>query len=426
MKKLFVVFSVLSVVLMVSLPVYATNGDNIIAVGPIARSMGGVGIAYPQDAISAVFANPAAMCFGPYCPTSEFDFSGTLFMPQVEAKVTGAGFPAVGTVSERSEDKVYPIPAIGLSVPITKSPPFWRFGIAAYGVSGLGVDYRDTALDNPTGYTNPAPPPASFPLIAGEFTELQIMKFAPAIAFQPSDKWSFGLALHLNYGSLDLRQGTSSNYGIGAQFGVIYKPVDNLSFGLTYVSPQKIDHDDVNDFDGDGRLDGLTLESPQQIGFGVSYYFVKILVEADIKWLNWANADGYEDFDWKNQWVFAIGAQFKPIPNLTLRAGYNYGKSPLEENDGFVGGAGKTVQGKTLPTYYYETFRVIGFPAIVEHHVTVGIGYDFSPTFGVHLGYMYGFENKIKETGTDFFGQPVTLESSLSEQSIDFGLLWRF
>lgn len=27
----------------------ATNGDNLIAIGPISRSMGGVGIALPQD-----------------------------------------------------------------------------------------------------------------------------------------------------------------------------------------------------------------------------------------------------------------------------------------------------------------------------------------------------------------------------------------
>ena len=68
----------------------ATNGDNLIGIGPIARSMGGVGIAAPQDAISAVFANPASMCTGPYCPASSFDFAGTLFMPHVKAEVQHA------------------------------------------------------------------------------------------------------------------------------------------------------------------------------------------------------------------------------------------------------------------------------------------------------------------------------------------------
>ena len=73
---------------MVSSSALATNGDNLIAIGAIARSMGGVGIAAPLDAISAVFSNPAAMCFGPYCPSSEINFDGTLFMPKVDAKIT--------------------------------------------------------------------------------------------------------------------------------------------------------------------------------------------------------------------------------------------------------------------------------------------------------------------------------------------------
>ena len=55
-------------VLLVLIPVaaLATNGDNLIGIGPTARSMGGVGIAHPQDAIQAVFSNPAAMCFGDF------------------------------------------------------------------------------------------------------------------------------------------------------------------------------------------------------------------------------------------------------------------------------------------------------------------------------------------------------------------------
>ena len=110
----------------------ATNGDNLIAIGPISRSMGGVGIALPQDAISAVFSNPAAMCFGPYCPGSEFNFAGTLFMPEVSAKITIDGL----VIKDDADDKIYPIPAIGISVPITNTFPLWRFGIAAYGVSG--------------------------------------------------------------------------------------------------------------------------------------------------------------------------------------------------------------------------------------------------------------------------------------------------
>jgi len=424
MKRLMKVMVVLLPVLAMALPAYATNGDNLIGIGPVSRAMGGVGIAQPRDAISAVFANPAAMCFGDYCPASEFNFSGTLFMPKTEAKVTNA---FAGEVKAEAEENVYAIPAIGVSVPMGQGPKNWRFGIAAYGVSGLGVDYRDTAIDNSTFYD--FGPMGQFPMVAGEYTSLQIMKFAPAVAFQPLSNLSLGLAVHIDYGNLDLRNGSSTGYAFGVQPGLLYNITDTFSFGLTYTSPQKIDHDNVSDFDGDGNLDTLTLEAPSQFGAGLAYKLPEwnSLFEVNVKWLNWSDADGYSDFDWNDHWVFAVGAEFEPIEKLFLRVGYNYGKSPVEEHDNFTGGFNTTtVQGKTMPTYYYETFRIIGFPAIVEHHLTLGIGYEFTEKLSLHLGYMHAFEETIKESGTDITGQPVALESTLSENSIDFGFTWRF
>jgi len=407
---------------------FATNGDNLISIGPISRSMGGVGIAAPQDAISAVFSNPAAMCFGPYCPGSEFDFAGTLFMPKPEAKINVGG----QVTKADSDDKVYAIPAIGISVPITNTFPLWRFGLAAYGVSGLGVDYRDTAIDNPGYYFG-----GQAPLVAGEYTQLQILKFAPLIAFQPNEKFSLGLAVHIDYANLDLRQGSDFNYGLGVQLGALYKLSDNVHIGASYVSPQKVDYQDVNDFDQNGTADDLKLEQPQEIGAGIAVEPIpgKLLLEIDGKWVNWSDAEGYDDFDWDNQWVFAAGAQLKPTKQIALRVGYNYGKNPVNEHNGFDGSFNPAtgfpndvvnVQGKTLPRYYYESFRIIGFPAIVQHHVTFGLGYEFSNAFALHAGYMHAFEETITEHGVSPDGRPATFESTLSEDSLEFGLTWRF
>ena len=181
------------------------------------------------------------------------------------------------------------------------------------------------------------------------------------------------------------------------------------------------------DFDNNGSLDDLDLEAPLEIGVGAAYAFSNLLIETDVKWLNWGDADGYKDFDWEDQWVFAIGAQYQPISKLFIRAGYNYAKTPVEDNDNFNGMAGKNVQGKIIPSeYYYETFRLIGFPALAEHHITFGIGYEFTPTFSANLGYMHAFKNDLSETGTDPFGNPVKIESELTENAIDIGLTWRF
>ncbi|HWR67729.1 MAG TPA: outer membrane protein transport protein [Desulfomonilia bacterium] len=407
---------------------FATNGDNLIGIGPIARSMGGVGIAAPQDAISAVFANPASMCVGPFCPASSFDFAGTLFMPKVDAEVKHAASVA----KDESARTVYTIPAIGISAPITDKLPLWRFGIAAYGVTGLGVDYRGGELDD-AGYYDFGPG-GTAPLVQGEYTQLQIMKFAPAVGVLVTDKLSLGMAVHIDYAMLDLRNGTSPDYTAGIQLGVIFMPTDAINLGLTYTSPQETVHDNVNL----PNLDTLKLESPQQLGFGISYQVpdaMNLLVETDVKWLNWADATGYSDFDWKDQWVYAVGLQVEPKKNLFLRAGFNYSKNPVDEHDGFDGSfnpatgqpnSAVNVQGTIFPAYYYETFRIIGFPAIVEKHLTFGAGYRFTDQFSMNVGWMHAFEKTISESGTDPFGQPVSLESTLSEDSLDFGLTWVF
>ncbi len=410
-----------ALVLSLGAPALATNGDNLMAIGPIARSMGGVGVANPQDAISAVFSNPAAMCFGNYCPSSQVDFAGTLFMPKVDASVTNGA----GTFKADSDDTVYAIPAIGLSVPVGVGDGNIRFGLAAYGVTGLGVDYRGTDLDRPTFYAFPG---AAFPMISGEYTQLQVMKFAPALALKASDQLSLGVALHIDYATLDLRNGGSAGYGAGGQLGAIFRPTDTVSLGISYVTPQSVDHDNVADFDGDNTLDTLELESPQQVAFGCALapWSDSVLFEVNGKWINWSSAAGYEDFDWEDQWVIGLGIQVRPVENLALRAGYNYGDNPVNEHGNFNGMTNVTVQGKTMPGYYYETFRIIGFPAVVKQHVTLGAGYEVTPRFSVELGYTHGFEETLTEQGTDFTGQPVTLTSSLSEDSLDFGLSWKF
>ena len=418
MRKPLIVLLAIMLIAAVTPDVFATNGTELIGIGPTSRSMGGVGIAAPQDAISAVFSNPAAMCFGPYCPSSQFDFAGTIFMPEPKAEITASG----QTFKTDARDQNYAIPAIGFSVPIGGADARWRFGLSAYGVSGLGVDYRDTKLDQPN-YFGPGAP-----LAAGTYTNLQLMKFAPTIAFQVLPNLSVGTSFQINYSTLDLGDGSVAAYSYGVKLGAIYKPLDQLSLGLVYTSPQKATYNHVYDFSGNGRRQNLSLEQPQEVGLGVAYEFLKprLLLETNAKWINWSNADGYGDFDWDDQWVFAVGGQWEAIDHVFFRVGYNYGKSPLKENNNWTAADTKTVQGKTLPQYYFETFRVVGFPAIAEHHIAAGVGYELGENLVLNLSYMHAFENKLSENGTAPDGSNANLTSKLSEDSLDFAFTWRF
>jgi len=390
----------------------ATNGDNLIGVGPISRAMGGTGIAAPQDAISAVFANPAAMCFTPGCDYAEVNFAGTLFAPKPSADVNVPW----GAASSDSKENIYAIPAIGISVPIDKDTRRWRFGLAAYGVTGLGVDYRGTdleaALEGPGG------------TLPGAYTSLQIMKFAPSLAYQITPVLSVGGALHIDYAMLDLGNGNSPAYGIGGQVGLIYKPFDHFSIGASIVSAQQTEFRDVVRYGP--TWEDLTLESPLTVGAGIAYshFEQRLLLAAEGRWLNWGDAEGYRDFGWEDQWVAAVGAQFAVIPKkFFLRLGYNYGANPVRANDGFSETGVQDVQGMMFPNPAYESFRILGFPAVVEHHLTAGVGYAFSEKFELNLGYMHAFQNNISESSAS---GAFTYESNLSEDSLELGLTWRF
>ncbi len=404
MRKFFALAAVLAVFCF-SVPAFATNGDNIIGVGAVSRSMGGVGAADPQDAISAVFGNPAAMCYIP-CQSSEVDFAATLFVPKVSAQVATA---APSSVSANGMGLPYAFPAIGIYTPIT---PNLRFGLAAYGVSGMGVDYKDTILKN-SG--------------VGPFdikTDLQIMKFSPNLAYRILPNFSVGAALQINWAQLDLGEGSAHTFSFGTQLGAIYKPVDPLSIGVTYQSPQMNRFRRVYNFDAaysSTTFDTLKLEQPQQVVLGVGYDVIpnKLLVEVNEKWINWANADGYKDFDWRDQYVTALGVQYKPMNWLALRMGYNYGRNPVRTSNGWNPAGKSYIQGTAVPTAQLEGFKVVGFPAIIEHHLTAGIGVNLNKKVSVNLGYMHGFENSITETSA---GGAITYESKLHEDSYEVGL----
>lgn len=386
---------------------HATNGDTLIGVAPAARAMGGAGVAAPQDAISAIFANPAAVCMGPYCPGSEFVFASTVYNPSVRSTVR------VGPNSSTAKSDMQPfvIPAVGMITPISDR---FRFGLGMFGITGMGVDYRNKGID-----LNPGNPGNEGDL----YTQLQILKFAPNIAFLVTPDFSIGTSVHLLYGSLDLGQGTAHSYGFGEQFGAIYR-MGSCSLGASYTTPEKISHENVTDFGSGGPKHNLDMESPRTASVGVAWRPAEqFLIETDVKWLNWQDADGYRDFDWRNQWVYALGLQYKDPDGLTLRLGYNYGKSPVRLHKGFDMTQNVNVQGNSVNALSYEYLRMIGFPAIAEHHFTFGVGYQFSGRFEAHVGGMCALDNSMSETdstGTFTFG------SKVRETSYDLGLIWHF
>jgi long-chain fatty acid transport protein len=384
---------------------FATNGDNLIGVSPASRGMGGIGVGMPVGPTDSIFRNPAWMS---YYKGFNMSFGGILFFPEVKAKSNITGTEASAT----SKSKMFVVPEVGIVNQINDK---LTFGIGAFGVSGMGVDYRNE------------------PGLLRMHTNFQFMRIIPALAYKVNDAISVSGAVHLAYGSLDMGAtigtsnaggGQSQTYGIGAQLGVAYNMGDFVYAGLTYQSPVNMTYKRVFDSNGDGQFEDFKLTQPLELAFGVGVKPMDNLkVGMDIRWINWKGAKGYKHFQWKDQWVIALGGEFKPTQKLALRAGYNYGKSPIR------GGAKDPTNSNNIPDFnqqfsdfFIAVFNLIGFPAITEHHITLGLGYEFTKNFSIDLAYKHAFNKKVRaENGAGDF-----VEAQNAQNAISVGLNWKF
>lgn len=351
---------------------FATNGDAMIGVGAKAVGMGGVGIGMSHGAESAL-TNPAMITS---VKGTEVSFGGTVFMPDVKTDAFGMG-------SSDSDADLSVIPTVAVA---QKSSDNFYWGVGMYGVAGMGTDYRDAGGNNAYMVTN-----------------LQLMQFVVPLAYKV-DGFSVAVAPILQYGSLDINynttgypapgpvgpsktQGVAQDFGAGYTVGASYETA-GLTVGASYKSAINMTYDGQISYamsDFANMLGGTTtpsmfsddLEQPAEIGVGVSYKMGQHTFAVDYKKIKWSDANGYKDFKWDDQDVYMFGYQFEQ-DNWALRAGYNYAESPIKDQ----GAAGGLV----------NTFNLLGFPAIVEEHYTVGGSYAFTKMTSLDLAYVYSPE----------------------------------
>ncbi len=143
------------------------------------------------------------------------------------------------------------------------------------------------------------------------------------------------------------------------------------------------------------NLDNLVLEQPWEFAIGADYKLNDNLdITGDYRYIAWGSADGYKDFGWNNQHVFAMGMEYKKKA-FSLRGGYNYAASPLAETKNGAGGFGmglNDVQGHTIFTQALAMLNMVGFPAIPTTHYTFGMGYKFMDSLDVDFALVYSPE----------------------------------
>ena len=416
----------LAVCLAAAAPASATNGMRMPGFGPVQNSMGGVSIGANLDG-SSILSNPAGLTGLP----AQVEVGVTYFRPSVSYSGVESPMPTgfTGAVIAQpglqldSGRGASPIPSLAYVRPINDQ---FVFGLGAFGVSGMGVDYGLNLYGGST------------------YTSYLQARLAPAIAYKATERLSLGLTLNAMVAQVSWNAAaglgqqphqTDSALGIGATVGVRYIATDWLALGAAYESRsyfqdfsfdipahQAVDPATFSTVSVPAGTDKLSFDQPMSAAFGFALTPIEpLLIAADVQWINWAATNGSQrpafsqnqsaampwDMGWRNQWVFKVGAQVAPIENLKVRAGYNYGRMPLDPN---------------------RAFENLAFPAIAEHHVSLGAGYDFGH-LTVNAGGTYSPKATLSGSNAAYpanGGQAIqSYTTSMSQFALDAGIIWR-
>jgi long-chain fatty acid transport protein len=183
------------------------------------------------------------------------------------------------------------------------------------------------------------------------------------------------------------------------------------------------------------NLDDLTLEQPWELAVGFSYELTKKMsITADYRYIDWESTEGYGEFGWKSQHVFAVGTEYK-AKNYSLRFGYNYANSPIEDATGEFGSLLTNVQGHYIFDQALSMLNLVGFPAISTTHFSAGIGYKFSKDMDLDFAIVYSPESTSTRGGTllplDFIASGLSAfdyeyETKMQQLSLSGGINYRF
>jgi long-chain fatty acid transport protein len=385
---------------------FATNGMFLIGYGTKSRGAGGVAIAMPQDAIAGG-VNPATISF----VKSRVDAGMDIFLPRAESEL---GVPAGGRLKVKSRADTFAMPAMGGLYNFNRKVTMGFSGIP-YG--GGGSRYNTNLYNAATG--------ANAEKTLG--VNLMLMQMNPTIAYKVNKQNSvgasivfgvqtfraFGLDYFENFtatglGSTGLtNNGNDWAYGAGVRLGWMGQFMKKrLSLGAAYSSRVYMTEFDKYDelFAEQGDLD-----TPANVGVGVAYKFTpKLTIGLDVTHTFYEDvasignesaqlgADIFPDgeqnklglddglgFGWDNQTVFKLGAVFDYNKDWTFRAGWNYGESPIDEDNG-------------------EILMSIMAPATTQNHLTLGTTYK--PTRNMELSFSYVHAFRYTQEGPTYIG----------------------
>lgn len=317
--------------------------------GALGRAYAGVGV--DGTDLSGVYYNPATMTLHP----------GT----QIQA-----GFVAVGLdlafegtndyagVTENGQYNTQAIPHGYISHQISDN--MW-VGLAMTVPFGMGTEYKDDwRLAN-----------------RGISAEVLTFDFNPNVAWKVSDKLSLGAGMSIQYAAADLKMqdklaGLSVNGEVdadsiawGFNVGVMWSPLENLRFGLSYRS--RVNHNADGDFTlsgGNAYVDGAlgqmglaqgvpydataTISTPAWAMATAAWDVNSLLsLYATFRWTDWSSFDTLDikspkgllplggtktvENHWQDTYLVSVGADLRFTNWWTFRAGIGYETSAVDD-----------------------------------------------------------------------------------------------
>ena len=326
-------------------------------------------------------------------------------MPNRKVDSTGAFGPG-GTVAV-SDSKMFAIPQLAFT---SKTNDKINWGVMAYALGGMNTDYR-------TGLAAGSKP---------ESVNLQGIIVAPTMSYLVSKDVSVGGSLILGYETLTTRnlfgptaiggtnEGSATGYGI--KLGVDAKVAEGISVGA--MLQPKLTLDEISYFKKFLAPFGFTgdaaLTLPNEFGVGAKFAVGKnVDIVTDVIYYQWTSVDVFKFFGWQDQTVLKVGTEWRPSENLALRAGFNYGKSPIQ-------GGSKTATGSDAAFSNYP------FPAISESHITLGLGYKMDKNMSINAYYLYSPENTETATTSSNSGTvPPGTKISMTQNAFGIGINYR-
>ena len=399
-----------SIALLMTPAVYATNGLAPTGLGQVHKAMGGAAAGNPENTTS-MSTNPAAASFindGYDVELELFKPNRTIYRKTLPAQM--GGIP--GKKYTANEKSVFFIPGGGYKKTINNK---FSVGVAVYGNGGMNTEFKKgPTFISPGG---PGYPPAGseipFSQKPGERSgiNLEQLFIAPTLGVKLNDRHSLGISANLVYqrfeakglqslagGSADQAHftstGTSSATGIGATIGWMGKLSETTTVGASYRMKTKMGKFKkyAGLFPDHGRMD-----IPASLTVGISSQVTpKTKLAFDIQQIYYSdthaigNPSDKKDasgnplpfgvkngpgFGWDDQTVYKVGVKHQKTPRLALMAGYNHGGSPVGPEDTFFGSLA---------------------PGVVEDHLSLGFEYKLSKNSSLLGSYTHTFSNKVK------------------------------